>query len=72
MLTIKSEWGRERRPDFLSVDVRRLHGRLEEFESSARSAREKMDQLKEEGRFDVTYGEVMQLVDYELSQLGLK
>jgi len=58
--------------DFSNVEVRRLHGTLIEFKIQARNACQKMDQLIEEGRFDVAYDEAIQLVDYELSQLGLK
>lgn len=74
MLRIKSaQWGfRDKRPpDFTSVDVRRLHGLLAEFEGWAKSAKEKMDELLNEGRYDVTYSEVQQMLGYELGQLGL-
>lgn len=71
MLTIKSNWRDDRRSDFSNVDVRRLHGTLIEFEGWARSARQKIDQLKEEGNINVSAQEVQQLVAYELGQLGL-
>ena len=58
--------------DFSNPDVRRLHATLIEFESWAKSARQKMDQLIDAERFDVDYSEAMQIVEYELGQLGLK
>jgi hypothetical protein len=75
MLRVESQWRSpglpSRHKDFSSVDVRRLHGLLIEFEGWARSARQKMDNLIEEGQYDVSLTEVQDLVGYELGQLGL-
>lgn len=73
MLQIKSaQWDFNKRPpDFTSVDVRRLHGLLAEFEGWSRSAKEKMDELLDQEQYDISYQDVQQMLSYELGQLGL-
>lgn len=58
--------------DFVSVDVRRLHGIVTDMKGYATAACEKMEALLDEGRYDISFQEAKELISYELMMMGIQ
>ena len=60
------------KPDFSSVDVRRMHGILSDFQDLSKDAIKEMDKWLVNGEFDITMEEAEKRLSYYLARMGLK
>jgi len=58
--------------DFISVDVRRLHGIFNDFQDVAKQAEAEMDKWLSEGENDISIEEAKKRLSYYIARLGLK
>ena len=59
------------RPDFKSVDVRRMYGIFNDFQSLSKMAQEEMDNWLMSGESDITIEEAKERLSYYLDRMGI-
>jgi hypothetical protein len=62
----------KQKPDFTSVDVRRLSGIFEDFQDLSKKALLEMDKWLENGETNITVEEAQERLSYYLARMGLK
>jgi len=70
----KAEWDDARRipEQFKSVDVRRLESILADHKDHSSKALQEIEDWRENGEYDVSFGEALERLKYYLNQMGIK